>query len=77
MAPEPGRAALLGRLRSTALLLLVFFGIPLAGLVAISWAVSLFAPPILTAANLGPFVLGQLLVAGLLSWLLAWKFPVV
>ncbi len=77
MTPEPSRAALLGRLRSTAVLLVLFFGLPLAGLMVISWAVGLVAAPILTPANIWIFVLGQLLVASLFSWLLAWKFPVV
>ncbi|CAK6697804.1 hypothetical protein I1E95_15100 [Synechococcus sp. CBW1107] len=77
MTAEPKRAALLGRLRSTAVLLALFFGLPLAGLMVISWAVSLVAEPILTPANIWTFVLGQLLVASVLSWLLAWKFPVV
>ncbi len=77
MTPEPSRTALLGRLRSTAVLLVLFFGLPLAGLILISWAVSLVAAPILTPANIWTFVLGQLLVASVLSWLLAWKFPVV
>ncbi len=77
MTPEPSRTALLGRLRSTAVLLVLFFGLPLVGLVLISWAVSLVAAPILTPANIWTFVLGQLLVASVLSWLLAWKFPVL
>ena len=77
MTPEPSRAALLGRLRSTAVLLVLFFGLPLVGLAAISWAVGLVAAPILTPANIWTFVLGQMLVASVHSWLLAWKFPVV
>ncbi|MCP9840128.1 hypothetical protein KBY93_05690 [Synechococcus sp. J7-Johnson] len=77
MRAKPRRAALLSRLRSTALLMVLFLCIPLVGLVLISWAMSLFAAPILTSANVWAFVLGQLLVASLFSWLLAWKFPVV
>jgi hypothetical protein len=56
MTPEPSRAGLRGRLRSTAVLRVLFFGLPLAGLVVISWAVGLVAAPILTPANIWTLV---------------------
>ncbi len=70
-------AALLSRLWSSVLLMLVFFCLPLGGLLALSWAVGLFASPILNAGNIVYFVVGQLSVAGLLTWFLAWRFPVI